>query len=153
MIKIITKIGDLLKNVTSGHMVHGCNAQGVMGSGYARSLKEMYPLAYQDYRNIYEEEGLELGVAYPFCPGTDLCIWNAITQEFCGSDGLRYVSYDAIQTCFESINNAVVGFDDIEKHIHIPMIGCGLANGSWNIVSAIIEDTCTVPVTLWILPA
>lgn len=149
--KIITKIGNLLASVHEGHMVHGCNAQGVMGSGYARSLKEMYPGAFAAYRQDYEDEGLELGTAYPYMPSNKLVIWNAITQEYYGKPG-RNCSYDAIETCFTDINTAILSFDEVVKEIHIPMIGCGLANGSWNIVSAIIEDTCTVPVTLWILP-
>ena len=147
--KIITKIGNLM-DVTSGHMVHGANAQGVMGAGVALAIKNKYPGAYLDYRNIYEEEGLELGVSYPYCPTSDLVIWNAITQEWFGQPG-RNCSYDAIQTCFEDINKAVTGFDQIAKEIHIPALGAGLGGGNWEIIREIIEQTCTVPVTLWVL--
>ena len=148
MSKIITVFGNLLENVHTGHIVHGANAQGVMGSGFAKSLKDMYPAAFQDYSDIYTDEGLELGDAYPFCPSTELVIWNAITQEWFGQPG-RNCSYDAIQTCFESINNAVVGFDAVEQHIHIPLLGAGLGGGNWEIIREIIEQTTTVPVTLW----
>jgi len=148
--KIVTKVGNLL-DVTKGHIVHGCNAQGIMGAGVALAVKRKYPAAFADYRNIYEESGLELGVSYPYCPTTDLVIWNAITQDGYGKTA-RNCSYDAIQTCFEDINNAIIGFDEIKKEIHIPMIGAGLGNGNWEIIREIIEQTVTVPVTLWILP-
>lgn len=151
MIKITTRIGNLLTSVHEGHMVHGANAQGVMGSGYAKSLKEMYPLAYQDYRDIYEDDGLELGTAYPYMPSTKLVIWNAITQEYYGQPG-RNCSYDAIETCFADINAAVLSLDEVVKEIHIPLLGAGLGGGNWEIIREIIEQTCTVPVTLWILP-
>lgn len=150
--KIIYKKGNLLTEVKSGNISHGCNAQGVMGSGFAKSLREMYPECYEDYRDIYENEGLELGTAYPFCPSTELVIWNAITQEYFGSDGQRYVSYDAIETCFADINKAIIDTElGIVKEIHIPLLGAGLGRGSWNIISAIIEETCTVPVTCWLI--
>lgn len=148
--KIVTKVGNLL-GVTEGHLISGCNAQGVMGSGVALAIKNKYPLAYQDYRDIYEDEGLELGTAYPYMPSTKLVIWNAITQEYYGQPG-RNCSYDAIETCFADINAAVLSLDEVVKEIHIPLLGAGLGGGNWEIIREIIEQTCTVPVTLWILP-
>ncbi len=147
--KIITKIGNLL-DVTDGHIVHGCNSQGVMGSGVALAVKNKYPLAFQDYRDIYEDEGLNLGEAYPFMPNDRIVVWNAITQEFFGQPG-RNCSYDAISSCFEDINKAIVDFDHVAKEIHIPMIGAGLGGGNWEIIREIIEQSTTVPVTLWVL--
>jgi O-acetyl-ADP-ribose deacetylase (regulator of RNase III) len=148
--KIVTKIGSLL-DVTAGHIVHGCNAQGVMGSGVALAVKNMYPSVFADYRDIYDNEGLELGAAYPVCPIEGLCVWNAITQEWYGKPG-RNCSYDAIETCFSDINIAVNGFDKIVKEIHIPLIGSVLGGGNWEIIREIIEQTVTCPVTLWMLP-
>ena len=148
--KIITKVGNLLTNINKGHMVHGCNAQGVMGSGFAKSLKEMYPLAFKDYRDIYEDEGLDLGMAYPYMPSEELVIWNAITQEGFGQP-TRNCSYDAIQECFAQINEAMGIVTDlgIVQEIHIPFLGAGLGGGSWNIIKAIIEDTVSYPITVW----
>jgi O-acetyl-ADP-ribose deacetylase (regulator of RNase III) len=148
--KIITKVGNLL-DVKAGHIVHGCNSLGVMGSGVALAIRNMYPGAYETYRATFDDEGLEMGWAYPYCPTTDLVIWNAITQEFCGSDGRRYVSYDAVANAFEEINETVNEFDLIPKEIHIPLIGAGLGGGNWEIIREIIEQTTTVPVTLWML--
>jgi O-acetyl-ADP-ribose deacetylase (regulator of RNase III) len=150
--KIITKVGNLL-DVKAGHIVHGCNSLGVMGSGVALAIRNMYPGAYETYRATFDDEGLEMGWAYPYCPTTDLVIWNAITQEFCGSDGRRYVSYDAVANAFEEINEAILTSDisTIPKEIHIPLIGAGLGGGNWEIIREIIEQTTTVPVTLWML--
>jgi O-acetyl-ADP-ribose deacetylase (regulator of RNase III) len=151
--KIVTKTGNLL-DVTAGHIVHGCNAQGVMGSGVALAVKKMYPGAYLDYLQIHEDEGLDLGVAYPYIPKDGLVIWNAITQDGFGLP-TRNCSYDAIQTCFEDINTAITAGVDlgIIPEIHIPAIGAGLGGGNWEIIREIIEQTCTVPVTLWVLPS
>ena len=121
--------GDLLKENT-GIIVHGCNAQGVMGAGLALKIKTKYPEAYDAYINAYKENNrLDLGSFTYAKINKDLYIVNAITQEFYGSDKDRtYVNYDAIQKVFES-----VFVMSTKKHLPIkmPRIGCGLGNGQW----------------------
>lgn len=149
MITINIKQGNLL-DVTSGHIVHGCNAKGVMGSGVALAVKKKYPGAFEDYRNNYEERKLVLGYVYPWNFNSKLVIWNAITQNAFGMPG-RNCSYDAIENCFKLIDDSIKGewYESVKKEIHIPFIGAGLGGGSWNIISRIIEDTCSYPVTVW----
>lgn len=149
--KIITKIGNLL-DIDRGHIVQGCNAQGVMNKGLAKQVRQKYPEVFSDYMRIHGTEGLDLGTAYPFCPTPYLVVWNAITQEYFGTTG-RNCSYDAVQSCFEQINIACADLYDtgIAQEIHIPMIGSGLAGGNWQIIREIIEQTVTFPTTLWIL--
>lgn len=152
--KIEMKIGNLM-DVTAGHIVHGCNAQGVMGSGVALAVKNKYPDAYRVYREEYEAQGkLFLGDAIPWSPTNELVIWNAITQEFFGMPG-RNCSYDAIQKSFELIDKCIkaAGATDELQEVHIPMIGAGLGGGNWEIIREIVEQTVTFPTTLWILPS
>lgn len=147
--KIQTKTGNLLA-VTSGHIVHGCNAQGVMGSGVALGIKQTWPAAYADYRSWYETDGLVLGVAHPVPVADQLVVWNAITQHLYGSS-VRHVSYDAIADCFTSINQYVNKYASlVPAEIHIPKIGAARGGGNWEIIREIIEQTVTVPVTLWL---
>lgn len=153
MINIETKVGNLL-HVKSGHIVHGCNRQGVMGSGVALAVKQTYPAAYTHYRNEFENKGLVLGKAYPVTVSPELKIWNAITQDAFGM-GVRQVSYDAVATCFEEINAYIAegreGMDDLQpQEVHIPMIGAARGGGNWNIIKTIIEETMDFPVTLWL---
>lgn len=156
MIQLMPKKGDLLA-VTKGHIVHGCNAQGVMGSGVALAVKKKYPAAFENYMFHHNTpEGLILGIAYPFAINPELTIWNAITQESFGQP-FRNVSYDAIQTCFAQINesihldqSSVEGLDH-PTEVHIPMIGAGLGGGNWEIIKTIIEQTMDYPTTVWIL--
>lgn len=151
--KIITKVGNLL-DVTKGHIVHGCNAQGVMGSGVARAIRDKYPACYEMYLKEYNDVGLTLGDALPWSETDDFVIWNAITQEGFGNPG-RNCSYDAIESCFGLINRCVAMDQAGEKRapgeIHIPMIGAGLGGGNWEIIREIIEQTVTFPTTLWVL--
>lgn len=138
--KIIYKQGDLLECSESA-IVHGCNAQGVMGSGVAKAIKEKYPEAYDTYKSVYETKGLDLGKVLICDTGTKV-IFNAITQEFYGrSVKRRYVNYSAIEKAFRMINSVckVSGI----LHVALPKIGAGLANGDWNIIEKIIEKECT----------
>lgn len=154
MIKIKTQIGNLM-NVTAGHIVHGCNAQGVMGSGVALAVKRKFPGAFTTYLAHYTQGTLKLGVAYPYQDNDDLVIWNAITQDNFGY-GLRQVSYDAVETCFAQINWFLNegGMDNTKftqpNEVHIPMIGAARGGGNWEIIREIIEQTMDHPVTLWL---
>jgi O-acetyl-ADP-ribose deacetylase (regulator of RNase III) len=148
MIKIKTCIGNLL-DVKAGWISHGCNAHGIMGSGVAAAVKRMYPAAYKHYREEYEDIGLRLGEINVYQVSDNLMIVNAITQENFGSVRKRYVSYDAIQECFERINFRMKD-GLVPKELHIPRLGAARGGGSWNIIEAIIEDTMNYPVTLWL---
>ena len=149
MIKIQTKVGNLM-NVTSGHIVHGCNAQGVMGSGVALAVKRKFPGAYESYMLQHQGSGLKLGRAYPEPISGQLMVWNAITQEGFGSS-TRNTNYDAIQTCFEQIDEAVSRYENlIPAEVHIPLIGAARGGGNWEIIREIIEQTMNYPVTLWL---
>lgn len=127
-------------------IVHGCNAQGVMGSGVAKIIKERYPKAFDRYRKQYEQYNhLKLGHVIPVPCGDRIndpdnykVIVNAITQDFYGRDGSRYVSYDAVAECMSTINKffEVYGIDEVA----MPQIGAGLGGGDWNVIASIIES-------------
>jgi O-acetyl-ADP-ribose deacetylase (regulator of RNase III) len=127
--------GDLLET-NINHIIHGCNSHGVMRSGVAYALREKYPSAFQDYNDSYNSYGLELGAIVVSVQEDGNVIHNAITQKDYGRDPSRvYVSYWAIAEVFRKINQWGI------KEIAMPKIGAGLANGDWNVISAIIENT------------
>lgn len=146
---IIHKTGDLL-DVTEGVIVHGCNAQGVMGSGVAHLIRNKYPKAfeiYMDQNARHIAAGLNstpLGINSYYAAG-QLIIVNAITQEFYGRDPkVVYVNYEAVFDCFTALNSHLDIYQDANMKtasINFPLIGCGLANGDWNIVAEIIDQT------------
>lgn len=125
-------------------VVQGCNAQGVMGSGLAKAIRDKYPKVYHEYRKAYEDGGnyLELGDLIWVDVGERIII-NAITQQNFGRDPNRlYVSYNAIQMVVQALNEEL-GDLDAPPRVSFPLIGCGLANGSWKIVGEIIEEFST----------
>lgn len=118
-------------------IVHGCNAQGVMGSGIALEVKTRYPGAFNAYVRKHQEDGLLLGDAIPYYdPKDKFWIINAVTQDYYGRDGKRYVSYDAVAVAFKRIRAASDKFD----RLFFPLIGAGLGGGDWNVIQAIIES-------------
>jgi O-acetyl-ADP-ribose deacetylase (regulator of RNase III) len=107
-----------------------------MRSGVAYVLRDKYPSAFQDYNDSYNSYGLELGAIVVSVQEDGNVIHNAITQKDYGRDPSRvYVSYWAIAEVFRKINQWGI------KEIAMPKIGAGLANGDWNVISAIIENT------------
>lgn len=136
------------------YIVHGCNAQGRMGSGAAKVLMDRYarvrPTYIAEYERHKREEIPFLGTAhYVINEPDEHIVINAITQENCGDDGALYVSYDAIAEVFEQINNAATAITGyvpsmpVMDAVAMPLIGCGLAGGDWKIVSEIIENLST----------
>jgi O-acetyl-ADP-ribose deacetylase (regulator of RNase III) len=132
-----TNFGNLLKEVKTGIIIHGCNNHGVMGSGFAKELRALYPEAYNTYRRHYEEQGLKLGEVILHWLNPELAIANAITQDGFGRDGQRYVSYKAVHDCFEnmSVLSLHTGLD-----LHYPLIGAGLGGGDWSIIQSVINS-------------
>ena len=125
--------GDLLE-AEQKVIVHGCNAQGVMGSGVALAVKNKYPEAFRMYRNNSRHLGDTGSYEYK-----NRIVVNAITQEFYGRDGKRYVSYDALAEAMRTLNIKYLKLGEIA----MPLIGCSLGGGDWNVASAIIESECT----------
>jgi O-acetyl-ADP-ribose deacetylase (regulator of RNase III) len=147
--------GNLL-DTPDNFIAHGCNAQGVMGSGVAKAIKEKWPEAYNLYRRNYlSKDGLIVGTVNRAYIKEDLkCIMNCITQEYYGRDGKQYVDYKAISDCFYFCC-FVVSMETPEgktPSISIPKIGAGLGGGDWKIISNIINeisDKYRVTVNVW----
>lgn len=122
-------------------IMHGCNAQGKMGSGIAKVIKETWPYAYETYAKEHQLSGLDLGTVIPAIPSESNrpVILNAITQQFYGNDGKRYASYEAIKSCFQQANYLMGLYES--SFLVMPKIGCGLGGCSWDIVETIANDT------------
>lgn len=148
------KFGNML-DAKRGIIVHGCNAQGVMGSGIAKEVKYRWPLAFEVYQRALAGAGHTSGDplgTVSFCAvAPNLHVANAITQRTFGKDGRRFVDYQAVQRCFEVVIKQAIHLD---LPVHYPQIGAGLGGGDWAVISDIIETTFQgfpiVERTLWI---
>lgn len=127
--------GDLFSTDIK-HIVHGCNAQGVMGSGVAAIIRNNYVAAYQEYMNLHRRRGLQLGEIQAVSSNGKVII-NAVTQDKFGGPQ-RHANYEAIAVAMEQINDMFYTVPN--GRVALPLIGAGLANGDWNVISAIIES-------------
>lgn len=143
---ITYKKGNLLDTPDS-IIVHGCNSQGVMGSGVAKAIRKKWPQVFNDYHKEYATNGLILGTYnVSYIKEDHKFIINAITQGGYGYDGRKFVSYDAIDMVMMKI-----GYNySSTMAISMPKIGAGLGGGTWEVIEAIINDRLkTHNVTVW----
>ena len=108
-----------------------------MGAGIAKSIKQLFPAAYE--ADLATEKGSrdKLGTfssATVDCDGRELTIVNAYTQFSWRGRGIK-ADYDAIRSVFASIKTDFTG-----KRIGYPLIAAGLAGGDWDVISQIIDD-------------
>lgn len=139
---IIYKNGDITQ-CEEKIIIHGCNAQGKMNSGVAKSLREKYPdLTWKVYKKSFDENnGLTLGNVI-VGRSNDKIILNAITQEFYGYDGKLYLNYSSLEKCL-IFADSVCDFDinGVIEPVAMPRIGAGRAGGNWNIIENIIKSS------------
>jgi O-acetyl-ADP-ribose deacetylase (regulator of RNase III) len=146
------EVGDLFNETLNNDktiLVHGCNAQGVMGSGVAAIVKKLYPAAYNLYKNQkYSKRGLKVGDVTIAVQKDMPYVANAITQEFYGRDGKQYVNYDGV---VEALNDVAAFAKERNLAVHLPMIGGGLGGGDTKRLTAIFQAVFhDVDATLWI---
>lgn len=133
--KIKYKKGDLVRDAERDFDVigHGCNCYCTMGKGIALDIKKKYPRAYDADRATAFGEKMKLGRCSVW-NNDDITILNMYTQwDFKGSD--IKADYNVIRECMKRVKECYSG-----KKIGLPLIGAGLANGDWSIISLIITE-------------
>jgi len=127
--------GDLVRDAERDFDVigHGCNCFNNMGAGIAKDVRIQYPGAYKVDVATQMGSKDKLG-KYTKWDGENITILNLYTQWKYGNSE-RNADYDAIRNCMKSIKEDYSG-----KKIGLPLIGAGLAQGDWGIISKIIEE-------------
>ncbi|MBO3273224.1 macro domain-containing protein [Hymenobacter defluvii] len=135
-----TEKGDLIQKARAGEfdvILHGCNCFCTMGAGIAKTIKQVFPAAYQADVATTAGDKAKLGTystAQVKVNNKDLVILNAYTQYQWRGAG-PHADYAAIRQVFQLVKQQYTG-----KRIGYPAIGAGLAGGEWSIISAIIEE-------------
>jgi len=115
------------------YLLHGCNCRGAMGSGIARTIRDKFPAAYDEYKRTEETVGLVLG---RYCVSRESTprIVNLFTQQNAGSDGKVYADLIAIRSAvrtFISDEFPDIGRQTGKIYLAMPKIGCGLGGLNW----------------------
>jgi O-acetyl-ADP-ribose deacetylase (regulator of RNase III) len=134
---IVFVSGDLFDNTHGVRaFAHGCNCQGSMGAGVARTFRAHYPEMYEEYRSRCKAEPrrFNLGDCWLWKAGDRPWVFNLGTQE--GYWRAR-ASYEAIEAALRRMREQA----DAEglTSIAIPRIGVGYGGLSWRKVRAVVE--------------
>ena len=148
--KMQFKDGDLITALINGEVdaiAHCCNAQGVMGSGLAKQIRERLPEAY----DAYKAAPMTLGTnVIADVVGGERKVVNMIAQEFYGR-GKRQVHYGALAKCLLNAPLACkklllqdglnYGDSRIQNFkLGVPYkLASDLAGGDWNVVLELLE--------------
>jgi len=128
--------------------LHGCNAQGVMGAGVAKFVRQRWPEVYRPYRRLCEDaDDKSLLVGHPqfIEVSPKLTVVNGITQEFYGRGSDRWASSEAIAGVLSDLTGYLVslpdGFATFDHYVTVP-VGCGLGGLKWS--ERVAEDEPSV---------
>jgi O-acetyl-ADP-ribose deacetylase (regulator of RNase III) len=140
---MLTEQGDLVQKAKAGKfdvIVHGYNCFYQMGAGIAKTIKQVFPAAYQADLATIAGDQAKLGsylVAHVEDAGKGMVIVNGYTQYQWRGAGLK-ADYAAIQQVFRGVKQAYMGC-----RIGYPALGAGLTGGDWAIIAAIIDEELT----------
>ncbi|MBD3922142.1 macro domain-containing protein [Paenibacillus sp. PR3] len=135
---VIVIDGDLL-HASEDIIGHQVNCQGVMGSGVARALRDRYGNLYPSYKqfcNQYDSHQL-LGQCQLVRTGSKFTA-NLFGQLNFGRQNVLYTNYEALKQSLTTLKEEAKrdGYS-----IALPYnIGCGLANGDWNVVESMLQE-------------
>ena len=129
--------GDLFDNQHGARAIaHGCNCQGSMGAGVAKTIRARYPSMYEEYRGRCKAEPRQFNLG-------DCWLWKADERPWVFNLGTQEgywrsrASYEAIEAALQEMRRQA----DAEriKVVAMPRIGVGYGGLSWKKVRAIIE--------------
>ena len=130
--------GDLFDNEHEVRaFAHGCNCQGSMGAGVAKTFRARYPQMFEEYRGRCKTipRQFNLGDCWLWKEDSRPSVFNLGTQE--GFWRAR-ASYEAIETASGEMQRRA-NAEGITS-IAIPRIGVGYGGLSWKKVRAIVES-------------
>lgn len=155
------KVGNLIKAAQDGEVnviAHCCNVFCTMGSGIAPQIKKAFPAAFDADCKTAKGDYSKMGTfssAYVFGEPT-LAVYNLYGQGgFWGRNkGLRDLDYNALYDSLDAMTKDLLSTENDFLFVGLPLLGCGLAQGNWKIVSTMIEETLVkagFDVTIYVL--
>jgi O-acetyl-ADP-ribose deacetylase (regulator of RNase III) len=120
-------------------IAHIVNDKGGWGAGFVLALSKKWKEPEEEYRNwAADTKPLPLGyVQFVYPENHKLAIANMVAQHGYGTALQPPIRYQALRKCLYAVNLIAKQYG---ATVHMPRIGCGLAGGTWDEVSKIIEE-------------
>lgn len=150
--------GNLLDFKSWNVIAHCVNAQGVMGSGVAKAIRDEYPIAFEEYEKDFRLNGnrLALGTFSVAITSSGKRIVNMVAQEYYKghekeqfaflddkTGNRKFVDYEALYVCLSKLRDALEEGkkNGREYALGLPYkLASDRAGGDWKIVEAMIES-------------
>ena len=150
---ITYKQGDLLE-FSEDAFGHGCNCQSTMGSGVAKAVRAKWPVMYEvaDCQSEFTPSQKLGNYTYVELPENKFG-FNIYSQfDYRGRNvGKMDLDYGALERGVNGVCNHLSS--NGLKTLALPLIGCGLAGGNWNIVEGIlnrVSDATGIDIVVYI---
>jgi len=132
---------------------HVCNDRGGWGRGFVVAVSRRWPQPEREYRAWSRTAGLRLGAIQLVQVEPDTWVANLVAQHgYRTSSNPVPLRYDALQECLTALADQAA---ELGASVHMPRIGCGLAGGTWEQITPVIDSTLTargVTTTVYDLP-
>lgn len=155
-IKIVK--GDMIESMLKGELqAYGqqCNCFCRMGRGIAPLLAKANPEVLEVDKATEEGNPYKLGTFSVTKDESKPLVYNLYGQFHWSKfkiEGKRNTDYSALESALEAVYTDM--YSKGIKSIGLPLIGCGLAGGDWDIVKDLIDDVFEdtfIDVTIFVL--
>ena len=127
-------------------IIHICNDKNKWGRGFVLALSKRWKEPEKQYRQLKPEDR-QLGMVQLIEVEDNIIVANMIAQhDTKWINNIPPIRYEALKQCLEMVNDAAIKFN---ANVHAPLLGSGLAGGDWRVIEKLIEDTMSVPVTIY----
>lgn len=116
------------------------NDAGKYGAGFSGALAARWPKIETEYRGWWRTRygKLNLGDIQVIQVLSDLAVINMVAQhDVVSEENPTPIKYDALQQC---LAKAGIEISQYNAAVHMPRIGCGLAQGEWEKIEPLIEQ-------------
>lgn len=138
MITYVKELLDPKKVKCDGVVIipHVANNIGVMGAGFARTLRIAYPQIYTDYK----KSNMLLGKnVFSYVDENKIIVSMIAQRGIYSKHNPVPLQINALKSCLEQLKT-VMSMIAGKKEIHAPRFGAGLARGNWDEITPLLTS-------------
>jgi O-acetyl-ADP-ribose deacetylase (regulator of RNase III) len=108
------------------------------GAGFGKVVQEKWPEVQRSFREAWTHSPrIRLGDVFFSSATENLTVCQLVCQRGYGPSDQPRLKYSALRDCLQALANRAL---EQRATIHMPRIGTGHAGGSWNLISALIDE-------------